>query len=190
MIGVYDQNIWFQVEGDHGASYWSSCRKWRDFHEKGFQLLAETLGSFPPGLDFGNAGNGSSSGGEAAGQPVPTKSPPPAPRAHNHQQQAQPRRSHLQPPPPPPPPPPPSSNSQGGGGHVEAPRMEIGSSSKPTFVRFVTKSGKEHSFDIREEALQPWGLSHGDRVMVCELRYRSLALLNLCLHCWVFGTMM
>ena len=45
VIGVYNQNIWFHVEGDHGASYWSSCRSKEDFQGKGFVVLASSLGS-------------------------------------------------------------------------------------------------------------------------------------------------
>ncbi len=39
VIGVYDNFMWFHVDGDRGASYWDNCKSYEDLLQLGFCLV-------------------------------------------------------------------------------------------------------------------------------------------------------
>jgi len=48
VIGIYDNFLWFHIDGDRGASYWDNCRSYEDLLQLGISLLDTSELEFEP----------------------------------------------------------------------------------------------------------------------------------------------
>lgn len=48
VVGVHDNKLWFHVDGDHGASFWSNCVTAEDFARRGFVKVESDATSGDP----------------------------------------------------------------------------------------------------------------------------------------------